>query len=112
MGIDTFQYAVKHPYEKLTGSEEEVISMCVDNILHLLDNRNSYRDELTRSVINNNLVFEKLARAYSNKLHPSIEKIIVPTYVYWLMPYCKINSRVAEEIYEKLWNKNGAVGED
>jgi len=106
LGIDTFQYAVKHPYEKLVGSDENVIKMCVDNVLHLLDNKDQYKEQLIESVINNKKVFENLATTYKNNLHPYIENLI------WTQLVHKVKADVSVEVYERLWNNYGAVGED
>ena len=106
LGIDTFQYAVKHPYETLVGSEEDVIRMCVDNVLHLLSNKDQYREELTKSVINNKKVFSDLANMYNNNVNPYIEDLI------WNRSLQKIGPSNAVEVYEKLWGNYGAVGED
>ena len=106
LGIDTFQYAVKHPYESLVGSDEDVISMCVENALHLLSNKDLYREELTKSVIHNKKVFTDLANTYNNNIHPYIENLI------WTDVVQKVSDDVAAEVYEKFWGKNGAVGED
>jgi hypothetical protein len=100
LGIDTFQYAVKHPYESLVGSEEDVISMCVDNVLHMLDNKDLYREELTKSVIHNNKVFTDLANMYNNKITPCIEDFI------WNHQFHKVRTSNAVEVYEKLWGKD------
>lgn len=116
LGIDTFQYAVKHPYEKLVGTEEEVIKMCVDNVLHMLDHKNYYKEELTKSAIHNHIVFENLANSYSAKLHPYIEKLLWAPYTGGILQqvarFHKISDMIAVEVYEKLWDNNGAVGED
>lgn len=106
LGIDTFQYAVKHTYDKLTGSEDDVINMCVDNVLYLLDNKDRYKEQLTESVINNKKVFETLATTYENNVHPYIEKLV------WTHVVQRVSNNVAAEVYEKFWGKNGAVGED
>ena len=106
LGIDTFQYAVKHPYESLVGSEEDVIRMCVENALHLLSKKDQYREELTKSVIHNKKVFTDLANTYNNNIHPHIEKMI------WTDVVQKVSSDLSMEVYEKFWGKNGAVGED
>jgi len=106
LGIDTFQYAVKHSYENLVGSEEDVIRMCVDNVLYLLDNKDRYREELTKSVIHNKKVFADLANTYNNNIHPYIEKLI------WTHVVQRVSNNFAAEVYEKFWGKNGAVGED
>lgn len=98
LGIDTFQYAVKHPYTNLVGTEEEVIRLCIDNLLHLLECKHQYKDQLTASVIHNKKIFEKLANMYSNNLHPYIEKII------WVDAVHKVRNQIALEVYEKLWN--------
>lgn len=103
LGIDTFQYAVKHPYETLVGQEEDVIRMCVDNVLHLLANKDLYREELTKSVIHNKKVFTDLAKTYNNKINPYIEDLI------WNHPFQKVSTDNSVEVYEKLWSKNGAA---
>lgn len=116
LGIDTFQYAVKHPYEKLVGTEEEVITMCIDNVLHMLDNKDYYKEEFIKSTMNNYAVFENLANSYSSKLHPYIEKLLWAPYTGGILQqfarFHKISDNLAIEIYEKLWDVNGAVGED
>lgn len=106
LGVDTFQYAVKHPYETLVGSEEDVIRMCIDNILHLLSNKDQYREELTKSVINNNKIFIDLADMYKNNVNPYIEDLI------WNHTLQKVSADHSVEVYKKLWGKYGAVGED
>ena len=106
LGIDTFQYAVKHPYESLVGSEEDVIRMCIDNVLHLLNNKDQHREELTKSVIHNKKIFTDLANMYNSKINPYIEDLI------WNHSLQKVGSDNAVEVYEKLWGKYGAVGED
>ena len=106
LGIDTFQYAVKHTYENLVGTEEDVIRMCVDNALHLLSNKDQYREELTKSVLHNKQIFNNLANTYNGNIHPYIEKLI------WTDVVQKVSDDVAAEVYEKFWGKNGAVGED
>ena len=106
LGIDTFQYAVKHPYETLVGPEEDVIRMCIDNVLHLLSNKDQHREELTKSVINNKKVFIDLANMYNSNVNPYIEDLI------WNHSFQKVSPDNAAEVYEKLWGKNGAVGED
>lgn len=98
LGVDTFQYAVKHSYDKLVGLEEDVISMCVDNVLYLLENRSQYKDQLIASAINNKQIFEKLATTYSNNLHPYIEDII------WNGPVHKIKNDISIEVYDRLWS--------
>ena len=99
LGIDTFQYAVKHPYESLVGPEEDVIRMCVDNVLHLLANKDLYREELTKSVIHNKKVFTDLANMYNSKVNPYMEDLI------WNHAFQKVKHDQAVEIYEKLWSK-------
>jgi hypothetical protein len=106
LGIDTFQYAVKHPYETLVGPEEDVIRMCVDNVLHLLSNKDQYREELTKSVIHNKKVFTDLANMYNSKVNPYIEDLI------WNHSLRAVEPDNAVAVYEKLWGKYGAVGED
>ncbi len=106
LGFDTFQYAVKHPYENLVGSEEDVIRMCVDNVLHMLSNKERYKEELTKSVIHNKKIFTDLANTYNNNIHPYIEKLI------WTNVVQKVSNDAAAEVYEKFWGTNGAVGED
>jgi hypothetical protein len=100
LGIDTFQYAVKHPYETLVGPEEDVVRMCVDNVLHLLANKDLYREELTKSVINNKKVFTDLANMYNNNVTPYIEDLICNH------TFQKVKIDNAVEVYEKLWNKS------
>jgi hypothetical protein len=99
LGIDTFQYIVKHPYSKLIGEEEDVIKMCNDNVLHMLANKDSFREELTNSVFHNRAVFEKIASAYDSKLHPYITNIV------WDTPYLKVKGEVSNEVYQSLWGK-------
>ena len=99
LGIDTFQYAVKHPYESLVGPEEDVIRMCVDNVLHMLDNKDLYREELTKSVLHNKKIFTDLATMYNNNVNPYIEDLI------WNHPFQKVKHDHAVEVYEKLWIK-------
>ncbi len=107
LGIDTFQYAVKHTHDKLVGSEEDVIKMCVDNVLYMMENKTHHMEELRNSVLHNYSVYESLALTYSEKMHPSLL-----TNMFWSAPYHKVKSDIALEVYEKLWGKNGAVGED
>lgn len=107
LDIDTFQYAMKHPYTDLVGTEEEVIKLCIDNVLHLLGNKHHYKDELENSVFTNNKVFERLADFYNARLHPYIIDLISKK-----EPYSKLENGVSLEVYEKLWGNNGAVGED
>jgi hypothetical protein len=99
LGIDTFQYIVKHPYSKLIGEEEDVIKMCNDNVLHMVANKDSFKEELTNSVFHNRAVFEKIASAYDSKLHPYITNII------WDIPYLKVKGEISNEVYQKLWGK-------
>ena len=99
LGIDTFQYAVKHPYESLVGSEEDVIRMCVENVLHLLGNKDLYREELTKSVIHNKKIFTDLANTYNSKVNPYMEDLI------WNQPFQKISTINSVEVYENLWGK-------
>jgi hypothetical protein len=100
LGIDTFQYAVKHTYDSLVGPEEDVIRMCVDNVLHLLSNKDLYREELTKSVINNKKVFTDLANMYNSKVNPYMENLI------WNHPFQKISAANSVEVYEQLWDKS------
>ena len=106
LGIDTFQYAVKHPYDTLVGPEEDVIRKCIDNVLHLLSNKDQYREELTKSVINNKKVFTDLANMYNSKVNPYIENLI------WNHSLQKVGPSNAVDVYKKLWSDYGAVGED
>jgi hypothetical protein len=99
LGIDTFQYAVKHTYENLVGTEEDVIRMCVDNALHLLSNKDQYREELTKSVLHNKQIFTDLANMYNSKVNPYMKDLI------WNHPFQKISAANSVEVYEQLWSK-------
>ncbi len=107
LGIDTFQYAVKHTHDKLVGSDEDIIKMCVDNVLYMMENKTYHMEELKSSVLHNYSVYENLALTYSEKMNPAMLDNM-----FWSLPYHKVKSDIALDVYEKLWGKNGADGED
>lgn len=99
-GFDTFQYAVKHKKDSLVGTEDDVIRMAVENVLHLLENVNSHKDQLIASVKHNYDNYIRLATKNSSLLDPAIEQRIFKFYV----GADEITGVDAERIIHKFWH--------
>jgi hypothetical protein len=58
LGIDTFQYAVKHKKDSLIGDDKTIIEKCVENIIYMLQHPES--EKLSASTRNNYETYKRL----------------------------------------------------
>ena len=75
LGIDTFQYAVKHKKDSLIGDDETIIKKCMENIIYML---HSYPDseKLLASTRSNYEVYKRLATRNRVAVSGPIERCI------------------------------------
>jgi hypothetical protein len=75
LGIDTFQYAVKHKKDSLVGDDETIIKKCMENIIYML---HSYpeSEKLLASTISNYEAYRRIATRNRVAVPGPIERCI------------------------------------
>lgn len=62
IGIDTFDYMVRHNSERFVGSNDNINKLVVENAKYMLGNMNQYSDRIRESVENNYTIYQRLAK--------------------------------------------------
>ena len=105
IGIDTFQYAMKHKKEEFTIDKrtDDIINMTVENVEHLLENKHLYRNQLVESVTNNVAALNARVTYFREIIDPCIEPLIIQPYFYKENTVDLITGQDAENAIKKLW---------
>lgn len=105
LGFDTFQYALRHKKEAFTldKSVDEIISMTVDNVEHLLSNLPTHESRIIESIENNCRALENRIDHFRGIIDVAIEPYIIKPYYYTTDTFYVIEGTAAEKAIKKLW---------
>lgn len=105
IGIDTFQYALKHKKEEFTLDKtvDEIVDMTVENVRYLLQSIGVYEERLIASIKQNKIMLLKRIEHFRNIIDPSIEPYILKPYFYKKETIDLIEGSDAEKAIKKLW---------
>lgn len=79
VGIDTFQYMLKHKKDSMCGDINTLIRLTSENIAYLLDNIHRFKDRIIESIKHNNQIYLERVDKFRQVISKDIEsEVLVP----------------------------------